>query len=899
MSLILNPNKSALVTPYQIGGKAEKLGWLTRNGLNVPAWFVLTTQAFDQQLAPINDWIQQQLAILSNDSKQTQICAQAIQQKIKEMPLCIEIVDELNLFLKQWDHWQTCFFAVRSSISDEDSAEASFAGQMDSFLFQKGPEALQQSILKVFASAFSQRALAYRQQKNLTLTEIKAAVIIQEMIEGDISGVLFSAHPITGCRQNILVSACLGCGEGIVSGLCNTDEWTLDLTGQIIAEKINHKDIQLVFNQAEGIGLKQIDIAENQQNQACLSTQQLVLLAEVGNQIAQGLGMPQDIEWTIKNQQLYILQSRPITALPPPQQPKGEIQVWDNSNIQESYCGVTTPLTFSFANRAYATVYTQTMRAVGLSESVIEQHRNVLNNLLGLIQGRVYYNINNWYRGLCLLPSFKTNKADMERMMGLQDPVSFIEDKELNTFEKIKKLPAMIKALSRLLWQFKQLKHRVPAFQAHFKTVYNKINRKTLHQLEFAELMALTQYLDKQLLQSWTPPIINDFYVMMMNGKVHRNLVKAGFEHPESLQNRLLSGETEIESTQPTKVLLQLCAQIRQDKALQACFESTSNQHLLAVLQTQNPAFYQDCLAYIEAYGDRTMGELKLETISLRTEPAFMFAVLKNFLKREDLTLETLNKNEQALRQEAEKEAFAQIKKQSEFKNNLQKLRQAIKNRENMRFARTRLFGLYRDIYSEMGNQLAFYNVLKQGRDIFYLSVEELESYMQGRAIQTDLKALVKARKAEFKDYEKTEIPHHFKTTGAVYLHNKIEEPENQIITESNQTELTGTGCYPGIVENKIKLIFSPDDDLDLAGQILCTVRTDPGWAPLFPSAGGILVERGSTLSHSAVVARELGIPAIVGIPNLTQILKNGEKVRMDGTKGTIERQGEGHGMAS
>ncbi|MFN3587457.1 MAG: PEP-utilizing enzyme, partial [Moraxellaceae bacterium] len=211
------------------------------------------------------------------------------------------------------------------------------------------------------------------------------------------------------------------------------------------------------------------------------------------------------------------------------------------------------------------------------------------------------------------------------------------------------------------------------------------------------------------------------------------------------------------------------------------------------------------------------------------------------------------------------------------------------RNRENMRLARTRLFGLYRDLFLEIGRQFASDGLLESPRDIFYLSLDELYAWHDGRAVQTQLQPLVAARRAEYAGYEAQDLPHHFWTWGMVYHHNAYAYP-HVAPAVSSDGELAGTGCYPGVVEERVRLIFSPADELSLNGQILCTVRTDPGWAPLFPTAGGILVERGSTLSHSAVVARELGIPAIVGIPGLTTALRNGERVRMNGSTGRIER---------
>ena len=179
---------------------------------------------------------------------------------------------------------------------------------------------------------------------------------------------------------------------------------------------------------------------------------------------------------------------------------------------------------------------------------------------------------------------------------------------------------------------------------------------------------------------------------------------------------------------------------------------------------------------------------------------------------------------------------------------------------------------------------------LEKPEDIFYLTVDELEAHHEGRSISTDLKGLAALRKVEFSAYEAQDLPHHFQTTGAVYFGNRYRY-SGTITIDPNAEVLHGLGCYPGKVHAPVSVIFHPDEAEDLTGTILCTVRTDPGWAPLFPSVSGILVERGSTLSHSAVVARELGIPAVVNIPGLTQILVHGDVVTMDGDAGTVERK--------
>ena len=900
--MFLTSDEAVKIDENLLGGKAKNLAWLSRQGLPVPRWWVLTTECFTQQLKAlkIEEWVQQELAKLRSDTKtiENDVIAQVatnIQKAIGEQPLLPEIQQLVREKLSS-DILSKTSLAVRSSVVGEDAEGASFAGQMDSYLYQQGEEAVFASIIKVMQSAFNHRALAYRIHKGLNITDIRAAIIIQEMVDADVAGVMFTANPATGNRRQAMISSTWGCGEGIVSGACNTDEITVGLFEDSIETLINTKDSQFIFDEASSLGAKEVAVDVSKQDIACLEEQQVLRLRDLGLQIAKTYQVPQDIEWCLKDNQFYVLQARPVTTLPPLNSDQDDVVVWDNSNIQESYCGVTTPLTFSFANKAYKTVYEQTLRLLGVNESVVQEHQGMLENMLGLIHGRVYYNINNWYRGLLFLPSFKTNKSDMERMMGLTDPVDMIQDQELTTKDKIKKVPQILRALYAMFSRFRNMDLLVHDFRELFRKEYDSIDRASLHTLSIGQLINESRRLDKSLLENWTTPIVNDFYVMMKNGRVHRWLEKIAVENPEVIQNNLLSGEEGIESTEPTKMLLRMCDYLRKTSSTQKLVLESDNSVLLALIQTQDKDFYQQCQKYIELYGDRTMGELKLESITLRQDSSFMFAILKNFLAKEDLTLATLAENEAKFRSESEEAVIPVIKNKlgaralKKFNKDLSGLRDAIRNRENMRLARTRMFGLYRDIYVEIGQQLAFYGKLDEARDVFYLTLEEIYAYKDGRAVQTQLQPLVDSRKEEFASYETEDLPHHFWTKGAVYCNNEFEYPHQNEDVDLNASNLKGTGCYPGIVEEKIRLIFSPDDELNLNGQILCTVRTDPGWAPLFPTAGGIIVERGSTLSHSAVVARELGIPAIVGVPELTKILQDQEHVRMKGTTGKIER---------
>ena len=418
--------------------------------------------------------------------------------------------------------------------------------------------------------------------------------------------------------------------------------------------------------------------------------------------------------------------------------------VWDNSNIQESYCGVTTPMTFTYAQRGYLSAYQQTMEAMGIPQEEIEAATPWLRNLLGIIRGRVYYNINNWYKGLTVLPSFGQNKEDMEEMMGLKDPVDFVEDMNLTFWEKVQKLPRLLKTLYRMLKGFRDLKHTVPIFQDNFEQHASKLSIDKIKDMSFSQLMQLNEDLRVNVQEKWHTPIVNDFYVMMSTGALRRFLAKQGLDNPIQLQNHLLAGEPGIESTEPTKVLVGLADTLRADPAFMKQIENQTDGEIFDALLAHSPETKKIIDHYIYRYGDRVMGELKLETETLREDPAFLIQILKNYLYNDKLTLKKLEEQEQKLRRTAEEKVFNHISGFSKGKAQklMKRMRDAVKNRENMRLTRTRAFGLSRAIYRALGQRLVDAGKLDDLNDIFYLTVDELEMYHEGRSICTDLRGL-------------------------------------------------------------------------------------------------------------------------------------------------------------
>jgi pyruvate,water dikinase len=894
---VLSSSEGLTAGRAEIGGKSFGLSKLTQLGADVPPFFTVASNAFFSHLDRAGLWQKASSGLASLSGRDPTIGSElqliekvcdGLCRAIREAHVPQEIRDEVEGALAEIAPGP---FAVRSSMHGEDSADHSFAGQLESFLFCRNADEVLESLRAAWASAMASRVVAYRLRIGDELGLPSMGVVVQRMISGCASGVVFTADPSTGRRERSLITAAWGLGEGVVSGACDTDEYWFDHASQReLDSRLATKSRQVVHRPDGAPGTVEMPVEEPLQLARCLSPQEVATLGQKTLALSRALGGPQDMEWTKDHKgRFFLLQARPVTALPIVENADGPRIVFDNSNIQESYCGVTTPLTFSFASRAYASVYRQTMRAVGIDQGRIDEFEPVLENLLGLVHGRVYYNINNWYRGLLVLPSFGRNKADMERMMGLAEPVDFVEDERLSLGEKLRRLPGLLRTLIQMLRSFRALPRLVPAFLGRFARECRALDRAQIAGSSFSQLMEMLERLDTRLLNNWHVPIFNDFWVMMSVGRLRRLVESTGVSNAAILVAALMSGEDGIESTEPTRFLMRLAARFRGDPALLHILRTAEPSSILLRLAEARPDIAAMVEDYIERYGDRVMGELKLETVTLRQDSAFLFQVLRNYVERADLDPVAI------VQREKESRAAAQVRLRElvpwQRRLSLEKVlfaaRTSVKFRENMRLARTVLFGLYREVYRALGRRLVEVGRLESLEDVFYLTVQEIEAYHQGRAACADLGALAKVRRAEFASYERRELPNQFETVGPVYHGNRFSGSARESI-DPNLRVLTGIGCYPGVVERCARVILSPKDELNLKGQILVTLRTDPGWAPLFPSVSGIAVERGSSLSHSAVVARELGIPAVVGVPGLLSVVKDGVLLRLDGAQGTV-----------
>ena len=879
MKYILDENDEIDLSRF--GGKAAALGHLAAAKLSIPAWFVIDPEAFN-------------VSVTKQGLRELETCTDAaeIQAVLAEIVPSEVFIRELDTALRKLAP-KGERVAVRSSAVDEDSAAHSFAGQLESYLYVP-LEDVAARVMDVWRSGFTDRVLTYRTEVGLPELPPAPAVLVQRMVASDHAGVAFAADPLTGRRDIAVVSAVHGLGAALVSGDADADTWRVDAGGNVVEREIADKRTLQRFDPEAPDYIRVEQVSGDLATQPVLVDAEVLRIANLARAASEHFGRPQDIEWAVEQGRLSLLQSRPITALNELPDLSGERNLWDNSNIAESYGGITTPLTFSFARRAYESVYREFCRILRVPESVIQDNDTTFRRMLGLINGRVYYNLLSWYRVLALLPGFAVNRKFMEQMMGVKEGLPEDIVNELSAGGAAHRLLDALRlggTIAGLITNHFLLPGKIARFYARLQDALD--TELHLKEMNATDLAAHYHGLERKLLTRWDAPLINDFFAMIFYGVLRKLGTSWCNDTEESLQNDLLAGEGGMISAEPAQRVRQMADLIREDPDFCRLLIEGSLPEIEAAIP-RLADFQLAYLNYLDKFGDRCLDELKLESTTLHDDPLLLLRSIGQFARRLRKHEPTAaGEVEAQIREDAEKRVAQALgsrpMKRAVFNWVLKHARTRVRDRENLRFERTRLFGRVRRVFVELGQRLFSVERLEHPRDVFYLEVDEVLGFIEGTTSTTDLKSLVTLRKAEFARFAEGEAPvDRFETFGMVHQGNPFRSSEETTLVTDG--DLKGIGCCPGVVRGPVRVITDPRSALLNAGEILVAERTDPGWIMLFPAAAGILVERGSLLSHSAIVAREMGIPAVVSVPGITQALKTGDWVEFDGSSGVIRR---------
>jgi phosphohistidine swiveling domain-containing protein len=867
-----------------LGGKAHNLARLAGMGVRVPPFFVLPADAFRRFAGggalPPDD--------AGAERRRADILAAALPD---------EVAGAIREGLERLGAGDARL-AVRSSAVGEDGRTASYAGQFDTVLGVPAAEAdVWSAVRRVWASAFTPHALHYLREAGER--GVRMAVVVQRLVEPEVSGVAFSLDPVSGDRDTAVVSAVYGLGEGLVSGALDADTWRVRTrAGRAdVSTHVAHKDRAL--RSTEGGGTELVEVDEALRAAPALTDAEAAHVAGHARALAKAFGAPQDVEWALAPgpdgpRTLWTLQARPVTAAGPAAQPMaGERRVWDNENIGEPYPGITLPLSFSIGRVVMGEVFVSLAEAMGVPPEQVEANRGAVTGLLGLVRGRVYYYLPNYLRVVSLGPGWMVQGGELVRVPLPADPPG-APPPAPGTLPAALLLAAKVLPISpRLLRETARLDGALEDFRRRAEQALSPYATMRPDAMTADELRAVYERLERELVRHWHGPMLNDALLDLWLLTLAQTIAAWMPGTTPTLINDLIAGDGGMISTEPVRRMAELADAARADPALNALLAGDLDDADVwrRVRSDASLArFAADLRDFQQRYGDRCADEMKIEARTYADHPELLVAALRAQVRAPSRA----GAPDRAAEVRAAAEALVREKltggRQVAFFAVLEQARRQMRERENTRFERTRAMGIIRRAFLGLGARLAEAGALAQPGDVVYLTKEEIFGFLDGTG-PSELRPVAAARRAEFDAYARgPELPERFATTGPPSLSaiEPISAPVHPGMPAAAGGGMRGLGASPGVVRAPVRVVLDPRAAGDLQGRILVARQTDPGWTLLFAGTAGVLVQRGSLLSHAAIVAREMGIPCVVGIPGLLDRLEDGQTVEMDGTAGTV-----------
>ncbi|HDR7226521.1 TPA: phosphoenolpyruvate synthase [Bacillus toyonensis] len=849
---------------FLVGGKGLNLGELSNiQGIQVPEGFCVTTVGYEKAIEQIEVFhtLLNQLAILKiEDRDQISEISKKIREAIMTVEIPVDVVESVAHYLSRFGNEHA--YAVRSSATAEDLPYASFAGQQDTYLNIIGKEAVLQHVRKCWASLFTDRAVIYRMQNGFDHNQVSIGVVVQKMVFPVASGILFTADPITSNRKVLSIDASFGLGEALVSGLVSADNYKVK-EDEIVEKVIATKKLA-IYGRKEG-GTETKKIAPNQQKVQTLIEQQILQLARIGRQIEAYFGCPQDIEWCLVDDTFYIVQSRPITTLYPiPEANDQENHVYVSVGHQQMMTDPLKPLGMSLFQ---LTSFGPRFQAGGRLFVDVAQRlaspasREFLLNTIGesepLIKDALMTVIerDNFIK---LLPD--EEEKSLEKSMPPASSQPQIENDPAIVTDLIKNSQASIEELKQSI----QTKSGSDVLDFILEDI-QQLKKILFHPQSMAVIMAGMNAL------SW----INEKMEQWLGEK------NAADTLSQSVQNNITS--------EMGLALLDVADVIRPYPEVIAYLQHIEDDSFLdELVQFKDGEKVRDAIeAFLNKYGMRCSGEIDITKTRWSEKPTTIIPMILDNIrdfeagaskrKFEEGLQEALKREEELL----DKLQYLADGKQKveETKRMISIIRNFAGYREYPKYGMINRYFIYKQALLKEAEQLVRNNVITEIEDIYYLTFEELHEVV--RTNKLDYKVIHK-RKNEYKLYEKLTPPRVITSDGEIIIGKYKRE---NLPTEA----IVGLPVSSGVVEGRARVILNMEDASLEDGDILVTAFTDPGWTPLFVSIKGLVTEVGGLMTHGAVIAREYGLPAVVGVENATKRIKDGQRIRVHGTEGYIE----------
>ncbi len=882
------PFTSPEATLEAAGGKGMNLVRLRRAGFAVPQGFIISTSVY-REFVNANHGVPVIQSAVENLSAEDASALEGASAQIRAAFSAGKLPEEIESLIRAaYADFENEPVAVRSSATAEDLPDLSFAGQQDTYLNVIGIEQLLQAVVNCWSSLWTARAIGYRIRNHIDHNEAALAVVVQEMVQSETSGVLFTANPLTGLRSESVIDATLGLGEALVSGQVEPDHYVVDMLDNRTAaawrgvtKTLGAKKISTRGKAGGGVEV----IEENAEARQTLSEEQIRQLANVGQQIQKEYGFPQDIEWAFAENKLYILQSRAITSLfPVPELSFDPLIVWFSFGAVQGLVGPMTPLGIdgavhiaTGASRMFGIqpMPGQTKIFAPAGERIWVRISDVIRHPVGsrIIKGVIGF--------------IEPGTGEILKSLVAEPHIGMGTGKfKFNTLRRVVffALPILARLIRNML--------RPEKARAEFDAVIES-NLATAQVApaadRFGRLMNVVAFMRQRIGNAFAF-LLPRFIPIFAPSIASLNLLNEIADDDGTLALEVTRGLPHNVTTEMDLALWQTATKIRADAESADEFRASDAPTLACrYWGGKLPSAAQTAITrFLEKYGMRGVGEIDLGQPRWREDPTPIMHTLQSYLNIDDTSApdvlfargaESASNAIEELAARARKQSGGWLKEKI-VRGAARRVRLLMGARESPKFFAIRTMGIVRKALLEAGEEFAKAGTIAQADDLAFLKLDELESLARNEP--RDWKALIAERRAIYeRERKRRQVPRILVSDGRAFH-------EGLGAKTDTGNMITGSPVSPGVAEGIVHIILDPRGAQLAPGEILVCPGTDPAWTPLFMAAGGLITEVGGMMTHGSVVAREYGIPAVVGVHQATTRLKDGQRIRIDGTAGQI-----------
>lgn len=854
-----------------VGGKGANLGEMTTAGLPVPPGFCVTTAAYRRFMtAAPADTFAPLAGLSAADLNQVRTAGEEVRRRLGLLPLPEDVAAAAKAALAQLGAQHPC--AVRSSATAEDLPDASFAGQQDTYLNMLGEAQVLDAIRRCWISLFTDRAILYRVERGFRHEQVQLAVVVQRMVLPDVSGIMFTADPISGHRGVLSIDAGFGLGEALVSGVVSADLYRIDKATRATVEK-RIADKHLRIRPLPQGGTVEEHLSDEQRKAPALSDADLTQLTDLALRIERHYGKPQDVEWCLEKGELFVVQSRPITTLFPVPEPKpadGAVHVYISENHIQGMTDAIPPLASSMLKAIYP---------FGKDPQDPTHTRYMVEG-----GGRCFHDVTDVLRVGWLRAIFPALLEDSDPLMGkaLGDAAKWPQWKASIGFaERWRIAAAMTFRFRRLLWgmftgfffsepvDFVRARHQLEP--EALKGVRARLAGAAEGAPRMRQLSFELGHIYERIRPLWFGAIFTSIFTKL--------LLDTWFPKDADVGALLRAMPYNI-VTEKDLALADLAAAIAAKPALRQLLDAGKPETFRAELKLADAAVSAQLDAWFDRFGCRGPGEFDISRPRYVDDLSALLPMLRGMVAKGGMP-ETIRKDHAAFAKEADAALERLVQKAPWWKRPFVRraavlTRHLTSAREQPKHHGLQVNRIAREYLKEEGARLVKVGALASPDDIWFLRLHELV-----HGLPADTQAVVEERKAEFRRHQHLSPPRVITSLGERLV-------ASHAVGNAPKGALVGTSASVGVIEGIARVLQSPDQPM-AKGEILVTRFTDPGWTPLFAVAGGLVMEVGGQMTHGSVVAREYGIPAVVCVTDATKVIKDGARIRVDGDRGWVE----------